>query len=655
MSLINDKTQLRYLKMQKHRFIWRQSLSLLLLLVKQAQRESCRSNYYKVCYFFSILEKVKERCFWLTQWDGWKFSNICVVTDLFDFLSTMEYHLEGVIWSDFSSDYFYPKKLDSSLMLKFKDFFLRLDTATFMIFWTALAYMRMALYNQYVKNHFFTIDSKYIYLRKANMRTIRRLGVHRILTMRAHFFLTLLDQRYRIIKFRSHSLPLQPTADLGLITLLQQNRNYMYMQGFGNFSWKSIVNNGDLSIYFKKFYYNELYVMANALLAYQGQQFMEYTRLDYETVRVLSGIFAINPWTRYWWYKLWTIVYYNKFFENFYCSAPVQNFYLVKELCKLNKALTFDHSYRFAYYVWSLLISNYFNYFLLRMLHWVRLYKDTGQGYAHWYSQKPLNTRLNKFTIFGPFNRVDLAFTRGLFGLEYYLWRIWNPDSEYDFNEGRLDFPLFIRKVDLDLPYQSKVISLSSVYFIFLTKIKMFIPQQPRRPHFMHHALFSKLRERDDRLLKMSKVLLMRAVDTLLISLYTLSLPLSYLTYFLLVAEDKPTLHLFNIHQAGCLMMPAVNNVAHVKRICIYKEEWNDLRRYPNQIGVHSKNPMYRETWLRFANRMRRAGILITDLPYYRATEDIDIITDLHKITHDRGYLELHTRMWVIKKDEHNY
>lgn len=97
MGVVDEKLLLDFLKKNPDRILQKNSLSLLLLIVKQSQTALCRRNYYRICYFFSILQKVEERCFLWTQADWWKFSALCVIDNLDEFLYTMEYHLMGIV------------------------------------------------------------------------------------------------------------------------------------------------------------------------------------------------------------------------------------------------------------------------------------------------------------------------------------------------------------------------------------------------------------------------------------------------------------------------------------------------------------------------------------------------------------------------------
>lgn len=54
------------------------------------------------------------------------------------------------------------------------------------------------------------------------------------------------------------------------------------------------------------------------------------------------------------------------------------------------------------------------------------------------------------------------------------------------------------------------------------------------------------------------------------------------------------------------------------------------FRRYPHKVFVHSRlDPSFRARWFSFADRMRRAGIKRSNLPYYPEKDDMDIMEDL--------------------------
>lgn len=56
------------------------------------------------------------------------------------------------------------------------------------------------------------------------------------------------------------------------------------------------------------------------------------------------------------------------------------------------------------------------------------------------------------------------------------------------------------------------------------------------------------------------------------------------------------------------------------------------FRRFPKKVYIISRlDPTYRERWFAFSDRMRRAGIKKTDLPYYPADDQLDFIADLRK------------------------
>lgn len=73
--------------------------------------------------------------------------------------------------------------------------------------------------------------------------------------------------------------------------------------------------------------------------------------------------------------------------------------------------------------------------------------------------------------------------------------------------------------------------------------------------------------------------------------------------------------------------------VGHRRFLNLYKfSHLKQFRRYPHKVFVHSRlDPSFRARWFSFADRMRRAGIKRSQLPYYPESDSTDIVEDLKK------------------------
>lgn len=119
------------------------------------------------------------------------------------------------------------------------------------------------------------------------------------------------------------------------------------------------------------------------------------------------------------------------------------------------------------------------------------------------------------------------------------------------------------------------------------------------------------------------------AVRRFFLTCFRRSKRLSLLSFFLFLDGQcsKPYRLIFLFSQMTATI------VSHRRFLNLYKfGHFKQFRRYPHKVFVHSRlDPSFRARTFSFVDRMRRAGIKRSDLPYYPENDSMDIIRDLKK------------------------
>lgn len=156
--------------------------------------------------------------------------------------------------------------------------------------------MRMTIYNQYVKNHFFIIDISYAPTRLALLRKFRsKKAIMPAKMLQRHFYLTFLDNRYRFIKLFFHVPLYQPMGKPAhMYLLLRKDPDYLLLKGFKEATLAPIIKGTGVQKFFVDFIDRELPVMANYLICYNCDQFGEYIRYDYPNLKSVFFPFVLS-------------------------------------------------------------------------------------------------------------------------------------------------------------------------------------------------------------------------------------------------------------------------------------------------------------------------------------------------------------------------
>ena len=516
-------------------------------------------------------------------------------------------------------------------------------------------------YNEYVKSHYFSCGKKRI-RRVFYIKMSFKWRGYLLRLLKWRYFNYLKAQKYRIFRHEFyHETHYNYYNDMNSYRLIAQNKDLHYFRRIQDLPWKS---------YWTPFIYDLLILKfsfyANYLVSHYTDYYTLYSRLDYSFVSIILWYFMWKNYYISFFYRMVSNLILKDWCGEIVCSNDNIRYTLIIDLFH-SQALIEDHyRYKLDTIVTKLDISNFSDVDYLQLL--LEMYRFdmndhlSRPNYYFWWAPESCLAFLPTFS--GHYEEVDFTLTRTVFWSNYWMWRDFNKLSEEEvLDEAKLNMEELFKHLTLEYHYYSDQLSIWAMFLLVLRKNHILMwsedvesfhkkQQDPRFDYTKNDYDGGKQEWKRPLLHPMLKIMNQVYCDVMkdvYMQLYSLSNPLDILTHFF-IGNDEQVFDYFNTHQEKLwINLPVV--VFTVERFYyVYTKKLNDYRRYPKRREVMSRNnPIYRQVWDVYYQKMRRTGIKVdVDLPYYSKSDEIDHIKELHMKRKQVGFEQWHKKRWIV-------
>jgi hypothetical protein len=638
----------------KERLTQQRSLASLLWIIQRSQVKQCRRLWYLTCFFFAGFPSIGDRIFSNLFVQKWRQSIFFYVTDQSTFFRSMEYYQSGIDHLQFTSNFFRATSFKvNSLLLPYQHYHLRAPSAVYLLLWYHSEQLRMRFFNDYVKSHDYLNRNTFLPRRFRFQKTLftYRARMNRKQFFRHLFLRQALAQRYSVVEFQGLNLWHQMPS---FSDQLDWNHTVPLVQG-----WQLPLSLAARSLplehlaapsqkFFLGFNFIQLNLWANALLANDPLTFGDLVRMDWTHFLLSLPLFVLYSAFRKWFW-IWTRILTRLFVSSVYLEQRRYdfNYLLISSLSKAQKNLATAQRLYFLWQVIDFRVSTFWDVSMFDR--WARILVYTNTQTAarmfrmnYQYYQYGLMVRrfLFKHAIFGAFKKIDLLFTQKFFALDFIYWRMCSNGGIYrDFlANGEFSIKTFYRKLALDHYANERFLSMRLVLeyilrdngFYFTDGItwlgEWFNPWSLRAPFY---RLPNGEYDPQETRWSFSRHMATAASVKFVLTALRRSPPLSLASFFLLLDGDNSYVSSCRLNRSFSTILGTIR--AYRRYYHYYRTEpLRYFRRYPHKVYVVSRtDPSYRERWFSFADRMRRAGIKKSDLPYYPSDDKLDIMKEL--------------------------
>lgn len=636
----------------KNRLLYQNSYASLLWIIQRSQQPRCRLLWYQTCFFFASLSLTSERVFYNLFNGQWRSSIFFYVTNQALFFRALEYYYVGVDHLKFSADYFRGTSLKkNTMLLPFVHFHLRAPSVLFLLLWYHSEQLRLRFFNDHVKFHDYLNNSLYLSRRYRLQRT---LFTYRLRPSRRQFFrFMFLKQafalRYRAVEFEALNLwHLMPSfsAAFRFNSFLPISQTWRVQVALAARHLPVAALATPRQQFFFSLNFIQLNLWSHTLLADDPLAFSSMVRLDWTHFGMSFPLFLMRFRLRPWLW-IWTKRLGKKFVTSIFKEQRQQdfNFPLLMALGEAQKILPTHPRLFFLWWVLDYRINRFWNNFLFDRWGRVGAYVSTKSRARMFRFNYQLHTYARFFkeilltsAVFGEFQRISTFFTKRVVPLDFIYWRMTSNGTIYrDFlANGGFSLDTLYRKLALDhyAIQRFNAVRLLLEYFFrangfyFTDGVTwqsiLFNPWSLRAPYYRlpdgcydpHETRWSFIRHTYT-----------AATLKFILTCFRRSRHLSLATFFWLLDESFPT----SLRLTQSFPVIVSTAVAYRRYYNMYQTEpLRYFRRYPHQVYVSSRlDPSFRARWFSFADRMRRAGIYRSDLPYYPQDDELDIIRDL--------------------------
>lgn len=403
----------------------------------------------------------------------------------------------------------------SPIIIPFHRYLLRLDVFSFFFLWTAMEYLRISLYNSYIRAH--PALSGRFFLRRALIQTWyprRRCYLEPIHFLPLHLspwerrsMRHLLTERFAImLKARKYML----------LTLLKSK----------TFQWREVRLPSDLQLFIRKdAFVSWLCALNSSQLAakdflrpWDGPQlsrlyyvfFMRHPKVFYpmdkwhlEKYRLYFLRALQDPYSRFGDVARWSTVdyaarYRRAFYQRIVCDALLQNAFALRDLYTYSsfswENFTSFIDRHFCYRIFAMKYSWFFdNYFLETQKPYMTLHSKSNRPFLN-RSSATYSIDRRRAMIFARrlllrFSPLPLYFSYTLLGLEYYYWRIHELDAVATWRQDILPMVYYYVKLNID-----KLIT--SRYRTLIQRLRFSLQELYPSLHSANDAFFFKLRNK---------------------------------------------------------------------------------------------------------------------------------------------------------------
>lgn len=645
------------------------SMASLLWLIQQSQETLSRKLWYDTCFFFCSLSRISERTFCQFFFHRWSYSFFFFLKDQTFFFRSLEYYFSQVDGLQFSSKYFRATSYKvTTLLLPYDRFHLRAPPTLYLILWYHAEHLRMRFFGEYVKSHDFINHSSYLPCRFRYYRTIgpHRVRVNRRQLLRWIFFSQSEKNRHTVIEFQGFPTDQEFSSfsfsQMVPPVLLSSSPRLQLTLASKMLPLTYIANVRQR--FFLGMSYMQLNLWSNALLAREPLFFPALIRMDWAhylfSLPIFVFAFRFHRWLNLWQNRLLTSFVASIYKD--YRRSPL-DFFFLSSLKVSTKPLVSSRRFHFLWWVLDFRVNRFWNPWVFHRWATIPGYLDVRTkakifplNYQYYNYMKLCRVFLKKVALYGNSAQISVFFSRTLLPLDFLHWRLSRNGWIYRqfFGNGLFSLSSFYRRLTLDHYTQERFCSFRfSLEYLMRTggvysssgltwrgealnpwtreppysrlPNNVYHPQEPRwsfSAHFFHMAF----RRFFLALLRQSKLL-------------------SLLSFFIFLDNSWKTPYRF------VFFFQQITKVAvgHRRFLQLYQfSHLKQFRRYPHKVFVHSRlDPSFRARWFSFADRMRRAGIKRSQLPYYPESDSMDIMSDLKKKS-KKNFWAQESPYWIV-------
>lgn len=653
---------------QQH-LLRQKSMASLLWIVQQSQDSFSRKLWYETCFFFACLSKISERPFRLWFDHRWLYSFFFFLKDQTFFFRSLEYHFAKVDGLQFGSKYFRGTSYKvTTHLLPYDRFHLRAPATLYLLLWYHSEQIRMRFFDDYVKSHDLINHSFFLPCRFRYQKTLWSYRVRgcRKQLLRWFFFFSSRQNRYTVMEFQAfdtrNSFSFFSFSQVVPPVLLSSSSSLELTLATKMLPLKYIANVRQR--FFLGTFFMQLNLWSNTLLADDPLKFYALVRMDWAhylfSLPVFVFTFRIHQW--FWlWQKRLITKFVSTVFKEYRRSTF--DFSLLSSL--KNSLLPLKSNLRFFFLWWVLdfRINRFWNHWVFNRWSTIPAYTDLRTkakmfplNYQFFSHMRFSRHFLRKVALYGNSPSISIFFSRTILPLDFLYWRMSSNGFTYRqfMGNGLFSLDSFYRRLTLD-HYARERFSAFRFYLEYLMRTQgvycstgLTWKGENRNP-FPKVAPFVRLpnnqMDPQEPRWSFSAHFFAMAFRRFFLACLRRSKLLSLFSFFLFLDGKcrKPYRLVFLFSQ----MTRAV--VGHRRFLNLYKySHLKQFRRYPHKVFVHSRlDPSFRARWFSFADRMRRAGIKRSQLPYYPENDSMDIILDLKKIYKKASWVQK-PRYWII-------
>jgi hypothetical protein len=569
-------------------------------------------------------------------------------------------------------DSFYYGSKDPFRARTYKHFLLKVSFPIFMVLWKSMESLRAICYSHYIRSHYCINKPSQRYSRFALSRQWRRYfrfkqpRPFQYKRLCGRFILNLYRRKYQIYIFET----LNPSYDTPSwrsyeISTLAYKNNYI----------RFLINLARMPTnFFKRFsilslgVYFWLGFLATSIMARYTNNFVQFTRFDYDHAPILYKTLSISPFGRNRIVSMWLAEWKEKLFNHFMEESNFTRLFTVLDFLLMKTGHSRDAVRLFPWvgcprFLFTHRVNRFFikdNKWDVSFIHfftklrWVDGHIPGMGDYWHVYKDY-WKTHWLRHNYLGKFYPVDVNLLRNPLDKSYYQWRIFNITPVYKFLQGRLPLFFYYRKLELDyyIYYRYKWLwnvfkkTLPSRYFHTFCEPKFHLRKKfdssafLSTPFPLHHrshravmgwySKYGKIPQKSKVSLKLTSFIGFSMIASFFVLLFHGNLFLNFINFFVLWNKHHLLYNYrWSVWQNGILTSLYINQWVIRQWISNYQNKWPHYRRKISKSGIHSlKDPFYRENWMRVFHKARRTGFKKHQLPYYCYDESKDLILDL--------------------------
>lgn len=440
----NEELILQHYYYFRSEFNFKNTISVLLHLIKFSQYSQARKQFYYCLCFMFLMGKMSQRPFRIWSARSWTYWNFFISRNQDLFYRYMEYYLVNICFFELDASMWYSKQREnfSTLIIPFNKYLLRVPNYFFYTLWFYMEAIRRTKYNEVIKGHFYSCGK--LRIKKAMLRRYKwRWRFEYTYIWRFRWYLNLNKKPFVLFSclFRDNLMSIN--YDFKKISFLLNDNKLIALQPI-LYKNPLIVNN---SMLYELMLWRYV-LFANYLVSHFANYFSAAGRLDYCIIQILLWFFTWKTYYINYLYRMSSILVLEEWFNDIVEGENINNYEIIKELVMSKKKIPFHITYFLKKLYFNIEVSNYYNgWWLKKLLNKYRFnYEHTNSEpfkYAWWAdgNRKTLSPMFSNL-----FFSMDNFLTLSLIPTTYWIWRDFSRNAEeYLLDEGKIPLDFFLK------------------------------------------------------------------------------------------------------------------------------------------------------------------------------------------------------------------